>query len=314
MHVVLYLGAVPPDIERASTTMSEIHGQRLGFGAGGVFRGANTSHLLDLAQSADELGFDLFSLSDHLHTDQPTLEPWTALSWLAAKTSRVELGTNVLGLPYRAPAVLAKAAETLDRVSDGRLVLGLGAGGYDQEFEAFGLPVRSPGAKITAQREAIRILRGLWAGRPEVFDGKEFSVNDARITPLPAHRIPIWLGSYGPRALELTGQTADGWLPSLGRVDLANAIQMRDVVRKAAADAGRDPDEITYAANLTTRVDPKQTSYPGLVTGSVDDVVRQIVEVVRAGFTFLLLGPQSVTEQELLASEVIPAVRAAVSA
>ncbi len=293
--------------------MSEIHGQRLGFGAGGIFRGADPAHLLDLAQSADELGFDLFSLSDHLHTDQPTVEPWTALSWLAAKTTRIELGTNVLGLPYRAPAVLAKAAETLDRVSGGRFVLGLGAGGYDREFEAFGLPVRTPGRKITAQREAIRIIRGLWSGEPEVFDGEEFSVREARIDPRPDHRIPIWLGTYGPRALELTGQIADGWLPSFGRIDLARAAELRDTVRKAAADAGRDPDAITCAANLTVRVDPAQTSYPGLVTGSVDEVVRQIVAVVRAGFTFLLLGPQSVAEQELLAREVLPAVRAAVA-
>ncbi|MEV6823417.1 LLM class flavin-dependent oxidoreductase [Amycolatopsis sp. NPDC051102] len=293
--------------------MSAIHGQRLGFGAGGIFRGADPARLLDLAQSADELGFDLFSLSDHLHTDQPTLEPWTALSWLAAKTTRIELATNVLGLPYRAPAVLAKAAETLDRVSGGRLVLGLGAGGYDQEFEAFGLPVRTPGRKITAQREAIRIIRGLWAGEPEVFDGREFSVRDARIDPLPAHRIPLWLGTYGPRALELTGQLADGWLPSFGRIDLPRAVEMRDAVRKAAADAGRDPGSITCAANLTVRVDPAQTSRPGLVTGGVDEVVRQIVEVVRAGFTFLLLGPQSVAAQELLAREVLPAVRTAVA-
>lgn len=293
--------------------MSAIHGQRLGFGAGGIFRGADAAQLLDLAQSADELGFDLFSLSDHLHTEQPTLEPWTALSWLAAKTTRIELGTNVLGLPYRAPAVLAKAAETLDRVSGGRLVLGLGAGGYDREFEAFGLPVRTPGRKITAQREAIRIIRGLWSGEPEVFDGEEFSVREARIDPRPAHRIPVWLGAYGPRALALTGQLADGWLPSFGRIDLARAVEMRAAVRKAAADAGRDPDTITCAANLTVRVDPAQTSYPGLVTGGVDEVVRQIVAVVRAGFTFLLLGPQSVAEQELLAREVLPAVRAAVS-
>ncbi|MDS0135831.1 MULTISPECIES: LLM class flavin-dependent oxidoreductase [unclassified Amycolatopsis] len=291
--------------------MSAIHGQRLGFGAGGIFRGADPARLLDLAQSADELGFDLFSLSDHLHTDQPTLEPWTALSWLAAKTERIALGTNVLGLPYRAPAVLAKSAETLDRLSGGRLVLGLGAGGYDREFEAFGLPVRTPGRKITAQREAIRIIHGLWAGEPEVFDGREFSVREARIEPRPEHRIPLWLGTYGPRALELTGQLADGWLPSFGRIDLPRAIEMRDVVRKAAADAGRDPGSITCAANLTVRVDPAQTSYPGLVTGSVAEVVRQITEVVRAGFTFLLLGPQSVAEQELLAREVLPAVRAA---
>ena len=290
--------------------MSEIHGQRLGFGAGGMIRGTDPSRLLDLAQSADELGFDLFTLSDHLHSDQPTIEPWTALSWLAGKTERIELGTNVLGLPYRAPAVLAKAAETLDRMSQGRLVLGLGAGGYDHEFEAFGLTVRTPGAKITAQREAIRIIRGLWAGRPEVFAGKEFSVHGAQIAPLPEHRIPIWLGAYGPKALELTGQIADGWLPSFGRINLTQAVQMREVVRKAAVDAGRDPDSITCACNLSVRVAPGQTSRPGLVTGSVSEVVRQIAEVVRAGFTLPLLSPQTVSEQELLAHEVIPAVRA----
>ncbi|OLR93217.1 LLM class flavin-dependent oxidoreductase [Actinokineospora bangkokensis] len=286
--------------------------QGVRFGAGGVLRGADPARLLDLAQSADELGFDLFSLSDHLHTEQPTLEPWTALSWLAAKTTRIRLGTNVLGLPYRAPAVLAKSAETFDRLSGGRLVIGLGAGGYDHEFEAFGLTVRTPGAKITAQREAIRILRELWAGGPVDFTGEQFQVSGARIDPLPEHRIPIWLGSYGPRALKLTGQVADGWLPSFGRIDLAQAVAMREVVRAAAVEAGRDPDSITCAANFTTRVDPGQVSRPGLVTGSVDEVVRQVVEVVRAGFTFLQLAPQSVAEQEVLAREVFPAVRAEV--
>jgi alkanesulfonate monooxygenase SsuD/methylene tetrahydromethanopterin reductase-like flavin-dependent oxidoreductase (luciferase family) len=293
--------------------MSAIFGPRLGFGAGGVIRDVTTAEVLDLAQSADELGFDLFSLSDHLHSDQPTIEPWTALSWLAGRTRRIELGTNVLGLPYRAPAVLAKSAETLDRVSDGRLVLGLGAGGYDAEFHAFGLAVRTPGAKITAQREAVTILRALWAGKPATLAGEEFTVRDARIDPLPEHRIPIWLGSYGPRALRMTGEIADGWLPSLGRISLPQAIEMREAVRRAARDAGRDPDTITCAANLTVRVNPALVSRPGLVTGSVREVVRQVVQVVRAGFTFLLLGPQSVAEQELLAREVIPAVRAEVA-
>jgi alkanesulfonate monooxygenase SsuD/methylene tetrahydromethanopterin reductase-like flavin-dependent oxidoreductase (luciferase family) len=290
--------------------MSAIFGQRLGFGAGGVVRGNSTAQVLDLAQSADELGFDLFSLSDHLHTDRPTVEPWTALSWLAGKTERIELATNVLGLPYREPAVLAKMAETLDRVSGGRLILGLGAGGYDHEFGAFGLRVRKPGAKITAQREAIGILRGLWADESTTFDGKEFSVSQARIEPRPEHPIPIWLGSYGPRALELTGQVADGWLPSFGRIDLPQAIGMRKVVRDAARAAGREPDEITCACNLGVRVDPGQVSRPGLITGSVPEVVKQVVAVVEAGFTFLLLGAQTVEEQEILAREVLPAVRA----
>lgn len=291
--------------------MSGISGQKLGFGAGGVVRHASPPELLDLAQSADELGFDLFSLSDHLHTDRPTVEPWTALSWLAGKTTRIELATNVLGLPYRAPAVLAKQAETLDRISGGRFVLGLGAGGYDHEFSAFGLTVRTPGAKIRAQRETVAILRGLWSQPATTLRGKEFTVTEARIEPRPAHPIPVWLGSYGPRALELTGQIADGWLPSFGRIDLAQAAKMRETVRTAAVAAGRDPDEITCACNLTVRVDPGQVSRPGLVTGSADEVVRQMLDVIAAGFTFLLLAPQTVAEQEVLAADVLPRVREA---
>ena len=157
------------------------------------------------------------------------------------------------------------------------------------------------------------IMRALWAGQPAAFSGEEFTVRDARIDPLPEHPIPIWLGAYGPRALKLTGQVADGWLPSFGRINLAQAIQMREVVRQAAKDVGRDPDAITCACNLTVQVNPALASRPGLVTGSVPEVVRQIVQVVRAGFTFLLLAPQTVAEQELLAREVIPAVRAEVA-
>jgi len=290
--------------------MSAIIDQHLGFGAGGAVRVESTAELLDLAQSADALGFNLFTLSDHLHSDHFTLDPWTALSWLAGRTDRIELGTNVLGLPYRAPAVLAKSAETLDRVSGGRLVLGLGAGGYDHEFDAFGLTVRTPAAKITAQREAIEILRSLWSQTSTTITGQEFSVTEARITPRPAHRIPIWLGSYGPRALALTGQVADGWLPSLGRIDLHQATEMRRKVRAAARAAGRDPDSITCATNATTRIDPSETSRPGLITGSVTRVIEQLVEIVEAGFTILLLGPQTTAQQELLAAEVLPAVRA----
>ena len=97
------------------------------------------------AVRAEELGFDFVSVSDHLHGTHPTFETWTLLTWIAAATTRIGVVSNVLGLPYRSPAVLAKMAETLDRMSGGRFVLGLGAGGMDAEFAGFGLPVRTPG-------------------------------------------------------------------------------------------------------------------------------------------------------------------------
>lgn len=294
--------------------MSAIFGQQLGFGSGGITGTMSASQVVDLAVSADELGFDLFTLSDHLHSRRPTLEPWTALSVIAARTRTIEVGTNVLGLPYREPAVLAKMAETLDRLSGGRVVLGLGAGGYDHEFKAFGLPVRTPAQKITAQYEAIDILRSLWSQEVTSFAGSAFTVQEASIDPLPTHRIPIWLGSYGPRALVLTGERADGWLPSFGRITLDQAVAMRETVRSAAQAAGRDPNDITCACNISVRVDPALEPSPGVIAGTVPSVVEQILEVVAAGFTFLLIHSLSVEDQQVLARDVFPQVRAEVEA
>ncbi len=292
--------------------MSAIVGQRLGFGSGGITGSMSAQQVVELAVSADELGFDLFTLSDHLHSRGPTLEPWTALTTIAARTTSIEVAPNVLGLPYREPAVLAKMAETLDRMSAGRVLLGLGAGGYDQEFEAFGLAVRTPARKITAQREAIGILRGLWSRERTTLDGSEFRVREASIAPRPEHPIPVWLGSYGPRALALTGELADGWLPSLGRLTLDQAVAMRETVRSAARAAGRDPDGITCACNVSVVVDPARAPAPGVLAGDVGSVIDQVLDVVAAGFTVLLIHSLTVEQQRVLAREVFPRVRAEV--
>src|ERR671934_629201 len=94
------------------------------------------------SRHAESLGFDLVTVSDHLHGRHPSLETWTLLTWLAAGTERISIAPTVLGLPYRHPPIVAKMAESLQRLSGGRLVLGLGGGGVDREFEAFGLEVR----------------------------------------------------------------------------------------------------------------------------------------------------------------------------
>ncbi|MCM3882839.1 LLM class flavin-dependent oxidoreductase [Frankia sp. R82] len=290
--------------------MSALSGARLAFGAGGAVSGLSATQTLDLAQGADELGYDLFSLSDHLHSDSPTDDPFTTLSWLSGQTRRIELATNVLALPYRPPPVVAKIAETLDRLSGGRFVLGLGGGGYDAEFHAFGLTERTGGQKIVGQREAIAILRGLWSGKPTTLTGQEFSVHGARITPPPAQPIPIWLGSYGPRALALTGELADGWLPSIGRVGLDGARRMREVVLAAATRAGRDPASIVCATNVIVRLGQQASPGSGVVSGTVAEVIDQLVDIVAVGFTALLLAVPTVAELETLARDVLPAVRA----
>src|SRR5580704_9776497 len=130
-----------------------------------------------LARRAEELGFDFVSAADHPCGDQPTLETWTMLSWIAASTSRIRVASRVLGLPYRHPPIVAKMAETLDRLSGGRLILGLGGGYSDHEFRAFGLGVPTPGEKVDGLAEALTIIRGLWAEPAFTFHGRRYHTN-----------------------------------------------------------------------------------------------------------------------------------------
>jgi alkanesulfonate monooxygenase SsuD/methylene tetrahydromethanopterin reductase-like flavin-dependent oxidoreductase (luciferase family) len=293
--------------------VSIMTGQRVGFGIIHGFHHFDLDRLAEEARHAEAIGFDLFSVADHLHTEHPTLEPWTALTWAAAATERIQVMSNVLGLPYRAPAVTAKMAETLDRLSGGRLVLGLGVGGYDQEFTAFGLAERTPGQKVSALGEAVEIIRGLWDEPAFSYEGRHFQVREARIEPKPIHPIPIWLGTYGPRALAMTGALADGWVPSLGRLELSQALAMRTAVRASAEAAGRDPDEITCAANIVVAFEPgrspgSQASWQQLA-GSSEVIAEQILVVVRGGFTFLNIALPQPDLRERFAAEVIPLVR-----
>jgi probable F420-dependent oxidoreductase len=263
------------------------------------------------ARHAEALGFDIVMVSDHLVGRRPTLETWTVLTWLAAGTSRIGLGTNVLGLPYRNPAVTAKMAESLDRLSGGRLVLGLGAGGTDAEFRAFGLPVRPPREKIDAFEEALEVIRRLWTDPSVTFDGRHYSLHEASLDPRPERRIPLWLGTYGPRALRLTGRIADGWIPSYPYAPPERWREMRDLVRRAAEETGRDPSDIAFAYNVGVRIgEAGQTRRP-IVSGTPAEVAEKLAGFVRDGVTFINAWPvgDSREQAEQLAREVIPEVR-----
>jgi alkanesulfonate monooxygenase SsuD/methylene tetrahydromethanopterin reductase-like flavin-dependent oxidoreductase (luciferase family) len=288
--------------------MSTINRRRIAFGTspGAV---AGPEELVANAQEAERLGFDLLTLSDHLHSERPTYDPWTALTWVLAATSTLEVAPVVLGLPYRHPAVTAKMAETLSRLSGHRLVLGLGGGGFDHEFAAFGLAQWSAGEKVTAQREAITIIRRLWQEPSVSFEGQIYRTEGARIEPRPTHPIPIWLGSYGPRALRMTGELADGWIPSLPRLRFDEALAMREMVRSSAREAGRDPDEITCAANLAVRFDPSATPDASRIFGPPEAIAETLVGIARAGFTVLHVGLPGSEDRERFVAEVAPLVR-----
>lgn len=266
------------------------------------------------AGDAEALGFDLVTVHrDVLHGAPPSLELWTVLAWLAARTERVAVAPNVLALPNRHPAVVAKMAETLDRLSGGRVVMALGAGwvGNDAAVGAFGLPVRSAAEKVQAIEEAVDVMRGLWTQAAFTHRGRHFSVDQAGIEPRPSRPIPIWLGAFGPRMLDLTGRKADGWFPSLFLLPPEKAFGSIGRIRRAASSAGRDPDGLTYAYNVGVVVDEGAHPMPGKVVGPPDHVASQLAGFVRGGFDLLNLWPGGDLAQQRarLAAEVIPAVR-----
>lgn len=263
---------------------------------------------------AEELGFDFISTSDHPCGADPTYEVWTMLSWIAAATSRIRIATRVLGVPYRPPAMVAKMAETLNRLSGGRLILGLGGGYSDDEFRSFGLRVSTPRDKVDGLEEAIHIIRGLWSRPDFTFDGRLYHTDHANLEPKPERPIPIWLGTLGNRALELTGRLADGWIPSYGFAPPGRASVMRERVLAAARSADRDPADITCAYHLLVHLGDQADPGPGVIAGSAEAVAERLTGFVGLGFTamsFAPVGPDPREQAERLAGEVIPAVRAA---
>ena len=227
--------------------------------------------------AADRSGLDVVGVQDHPYQAR-FLDTWTLLSYVAARTERVRLVPDVVNLPLRPPAVLAKSAASLDVLSGGRVELGLGAGAFWEGIEAMGGPRRTPKESVDALEEAIAVLRGFWSGDRSVkVEGEHYRVRGARPGPPPAHPIGIWIGAYGPRMLRITGRLGDGWLPSLGAryLDPEGVPRMQAAVDDAAKAAGRDPDEIERAVNV--------------MAGAADaDSLARIADDLR--FTTLLVG------------------------
>jgi alkanesulfonate monooxygenase SsuD/methylene tetrahydromethanopterin reductase-like flavin-dependent oxidoreductase (luciferase family) len=261
------------------------------------------------AVTAERLGFDFVSASDHPVGTHPTYDTPSLLTWIAARTSRIAVASRVLGVPFRRPAMIAKSAESLHRLSGGRLILGLGAGYSDKEIAALGGPVPTPGEKITGLADAIEIIRGAWGGPAFTHRGRVHDVEGLELEPKPATPIPIWLGTFGPRALAVTGRLADGWIPSLGHAPPARIPELREQIAAAAAAAGREPDAVRSIYNVPVRLDPAARPSAEEVAGSAADVVEQLAGFRRLGFSAFNLMPSDPGQVPALAGEVLPAVR-----
>jgi alkanesulfonate monooxygenase SsuD/methylene tetrahydromethanopterin reductase-like flavin-dependent oxidoreductase (luciferase family) len=225
-----------------------------------VERRVEWAELLDMARAADDGGLDSIWLGDHLLYDLPggvtrgPWEVWTSLAALAAVTSRVELGPFVASTAFHAPAMLAKMAATVDAVSGGRLVLGLGAGWNEREYRAFGFPFDH---RVARFEEAFTIIRQLVREGRSDFHGEFHAVDDCVLDPRPSRPggPPLMLGSTGPRMMRIGLPHVDLW--NTWWSDYGNSVAgfglLRDRVEAAAAEAGRAPGDVGATAAVLVR-------------------------------------------------------------
>ena len=233
------------------------------------------------AKRAEELGFDSVWLSDHLFYSfarygaggEPieAMEPLTTIAGLAAVTERVRLGVIVLCAPFRHPALVAKAAATIDQISGGRVEVGFGAGWLEQEFEAFGYRFGTVGERFAALEDAVAIASGLFAGAdPLSHDGTVWALHGGRLTPPPVQRpIPLWVGGKGgPRLLRVAARSASGW-NTVWRVAPDAHRAALDGVHAACEEVGRDPGTFRRSIGLYG------------IAGRTEDDARQTFERAR---------------------------------
>lgn len=268
------------------------------------------AQIREAALAAEAGGFDSIWLFDHLlfrWDDENTVgiwECWTLLCALAEATQRVELGTLVLCNPFRNPALLAKMAHTLDEISQGRLILGMGAGWHQPEFDAFGY---SFDRRVDRFEEALQIIKPLLQGETLDFTGDHYQAQNCVITPLGPRPegIPLLVGAGRPRMLGLVARYADQWNTAwLGQPEeLAERLQR---IQAACAEADRDPDTLTITVGV-------QVVFPDLgqsssmakdpLTGSPAELAQAFHGYAAAGADHLILylGPDGLPALERVA-------------
>jgi alkanesulfonate monooxygenase SsuD/methylene tetrahydromethanopterin reductase-like flavin-dependent oxidoreductase (luciferase family) len=260
------------------------------------------------AATAQAVGYDPASDADRSARTYPTYETQTLLTWIAARTTRIGIVPRVLGVPFRRPALIAKAAESLQRLSRGRLILGLGAGYSDAEIRAAGGRGLTRSARAAGLEDAIAIIRGAWAQRAVSYHGPVYSVDDLELEPKPAEPIPIWLGAVGPRGLALTGHLADGWIPFMRFAGPARIPELFDRIRTASVAADRPADAVRAVYSVPVRLDPRARTTAGVVAGSAADIIEQLHGFTELGFTGFDLMPGR-HQIRAIAEDVVPGLR-----
>jgi len=255
------------------------------------------------ARTVEQIGYDHIDVFDHVvmghpmagrppgpyNPAMPILEALMLLSHVAAVTTRVTLGTEVLVLPQRQPALVAKQISTLDTLSGGRVRLGIGVGWQESEYEALGEDFHTRGARMD---EAITLLRTYWTEAQVTAEGKHYPTTLMAMEPKPpqGRRLPIWIGGNSEAALRRTGRLGDGWLAS--RVtDADDARTAIDAIHRHAAEAGRDPATI----GLQSMVAPPPRDAEGKrFYAEPDRVVARVAALKAMGFSWVALNATAI--------------------
>ena len=272
-------------------------------GAAGA--GPTWAEVRDVAVASDQSGLDSVWLADHFFYRAPDgatygmHEAWTLLSAVAAVTERVDLGTMVLCASFRDPGLTAKMAATLDLVSNGRLILGVGAGWHDPEYDALGLPTDH---RVGRFEEWLEIVARLVRGETVSFDGTYHKVDEAVLVPPPARRIPILVAALKPRMLDLTARWADLWNTAwFGTPDEKVEERIRGL-RAAVTASGRSVDAVSLTVGITV-ADPEQSAViepeSNGISGTVAEIAQAFKDYEALGVEHLIIGLEPVTARSV---------------
>ncbi len=264
--------------------------------------------------------FSTVWVSDHLQfRDEPEPDAWTLMTWLAATFPDLRVGSMVLSQSYRNPGLLGVMAATLQNVSDGRLVLGLGAGWLEEEYRAYDFDYPSGGTRVAQLAETIELLKVLWTASPATYHGQYYRLLRARCVP-PERPIPVMVGTNGPKALAVAARLADWWVWDGPWEQTYRKPYER--LRAECEAIGRPFDEITLVAELSISLpeDPagfepyfEHSFYPGqvfqLVGPTPAEVIREIETLVDVGVQHLALGFDDASHLRRFVDTVLPNLR-----
>ncbi|MFI6595185.1 LLM class flavin-dependent oxidoreductase [Nonomuraea sp. NPDC050536] len=292
------------------------------FGAGISTAVGEARQTLRHAVQLDRDGLDLFTVSDHPYFGG-RLDAYAIVGTALGATEDIAGLVSVSNLPSRPAPMLARTVTSLSALSGGRIVLGLGAGGYWDGIARLGVPRLGPGAAVRAFAESITLIRALsGGGAPVTFDGEFYQVSGLEPAPVPAP--PVWTGSVGPQSLAVTGRLADGWIPGHAADWLSERYRTsRPIIDAAAAEAGRDPADVATIYNLPGVITPEPLAATrdgdgrwigGSAEQWAEELTRAVLEHGAAGFVFFLSDRLPVDDQfGRWAREIVPAVREAVA-